>query len=105
ATPLALVLTELITNAVEHGYGDGRNGIITISAGRSNSNLNVVVEDDGMGVSLSKDDDMPKSSGSGLGTQIIKTFVTNDFGGDVSWSPLIDGGTRVAINLKLRAVE
>ena len=35
ATPLSLVLTELITNCVEHGFEGRKEGHVTISAGRS----------------------------------------------------------------------
>ena len=81
ATPLSLVLTELITNSVEHGFEGRKEGHITISVGRGGNNLNVVVEDDGTGLADEEHDGMARSSGSGLGTQIINTFVTNDFGG------------------------
>lgn len=45
---------------------------------------------------------MAKSSGSGLGTQLINTFVTNDFGGTVKWEQRREGGTRVLLDIKLR---
>lgn len=83
ATPLSLVLTELITNSVEHGFEGRKDGHITISVGRSGPNLNVVVEDDGSGLGSEEQGGLARSSGSGLGTQIINTFVTNDFGGSV----------------------
>lgn len=105
ATPLSLVLTELITNAVEHGFEGRKEGHIRISVGRGGNNLNVVVEDDGSGLSTEEDHGMARSSGSGLGTQIINTFVTNDFGGTVRWEPRHEGGTRVILDMKLRAAQ
>ncbi len=105
ATPLSLVLTELITNSVEHGFVGRTEGTITVSVGRSGSNLNVVVEDDGSGISAEEDHGMARSSGSGLGTQIINTFVTNDFGGSVRWEPRREGGTRVVLDIRLRAAQ
>ena len=105
ATPLSLVLTELITNSVEHGFEGRTQGHITISVGRSGSNLNVVVEDDGTGLGSESQGGMAKSSGSGLGTQIINTFVTNDFGGTVKWEPRRGGGTRVVLDMTLRAAQ
>ena len=68
ATPLSLVLTELITNCVEHGFEGRKEGHITISAGRSGNSLNVVVEDDGSGLANEEHDGLARSSGSGLGT-------------------------------------
>ena len=105
ATPLSLVLTELITNSVEHGFEGRKDGRITISVGRGGNNLNVVVEDDGTGLANEEHDGMARSSGSGLGTQIINTFVTNDFGGTVRWEPRHGGGTRVVLDMKLRAAQ
>ncbi|MGO3886279.1 MAG: sensor histidine kinase, partial [Mycetocola sp.] len=49
ATPLALALTELVTNAVEHGLA-GREGEVEISAERTEDMLTVVVRDDGVGL-------------------------------------------------------
>lgn len=103
ATPLSLVLTELITNAVEHGYEGRKEGHITVSVGREGKCLNVVVEDDGNGMDQEESNGMAKASGSGLGTQIINTFVTNDFGGNVRWEHGRDGGTRVILDMTLRA--
>ncbi|WP_289094336.1 sensor histidine kinase [uncultured Bifidobacterium sp.] len=105
ATPLSLVLTELITNAIEHGFEGRREGHITVSVGRSGNNLNVVVEDDGVGLEHEEDNGMARSSGSGLGTQIINTFVKNDFGGTVRWESRREGGTRVILDMKLRAAK
>ncbi|KFF31085.1 sensor histidine kinase [Bifidobacterium bombi] len=105
ATPLSLVLTELITNAVEHGFESRKDGNITISVGRSGKHLNVVVEDDGSGIDTEEQGGQARSSGSGLGTQIINTFVTNDFGGTVRWEPSREGGTRVILDMKLRAAQ
>ena len=105
ATPLSLVLTELINNALEHGFAGRKEGHITISVGRGGNNLNVVVEDDGNGYHTESHDGMARTSGSGLGTQIINTFVTNDFGGSVRWEPRREGGTRVVLNIKLRAAQ
>ena len=103
ATPLSLVLTELITNAVEHGFAGRNTGHIVISVGRGGNNLNVVVEDDGSGLDAEEANGLARSSGSGLGTQIINTFVTNDFGGTIRWQPGREGGTRVVMDMKLRA--
>jgi two-component sensor histidine kinase len=105
ATPLSLVLTELVTNAVEHGFEGREQGKIIISVGRGGNNLSVVVEDDGNGYSSESAGGLARTSGSGLGTQIINTFVTNDFGGSVRWEPRREGGTRVVLNMKLRAAQ
>lgn len=105
ATPLSLVLTELITNSIEHGFEGRKQGTISVAAARSGKKLAVTVEDDGVGLGSEEHDGLARSSGSGLGTQIINTFVTNDFGGSVQWLPRKNGGTRVVLDLKLRAAQ
>ncbi|MGO3233407.1 MAG: sensor histidine kinase, partial [Microbacterium sp.] len=49
ATPLALALTEVVTNAVEHGLA-GKEGTVTIDAARTDDNLHVSVRDSGHGL-------------------------------------------------------
>ncbi|MDK8081058.1 sensor histidine kinase [Alloscardovia omnicolens] len=107
ATPLSLILTELVTNCVEHGYENLQSGHINISIGRAGNSLDIVIEDDGEGIDAEADADMmsAKSSGSGLGTQIVNTFVKNDFNGSIRWLPGRDGGTRIEMKMVLRATE
>jgi two-component sensor histidine kinase len=105
ATPLSLVLTELVTNAVEHGFEGIKEGHIVISVGRGGNNLNVVVEDDGLGLDDDPDHAQARTHGTGLGTQIINTFVQSDFGGTVKWESRRERGTRVILNIKLRAAQ
>ena len=53
ATPLALIVNELVTNAVKHAFPDGGGGTITISLKKNGvEKLEAVVEDDGVGVEL-----------------------------------------------------
>ncbi|WP_129338705.1 sensor histidine kinase [Cellulomonas endophytica] len=95
ATALALVLTELVTNAVEHGFEGRALGAVTITAEREDDRLHVEVADDGAG--------LPEGgAGSGLGTQIVSTLVVNELRGSISWQPRPDGGTLVAMDCVLR---
>jgi two-component sensor histidine kinase len=103
ATPLALVLTELVTNAVEHGFVGRTVGTINIGVERENSALRVVVADDGVG--LSQNGEGGGGPGSGLGTQIVRTLVTNELGGTIEWSTREGGGTQVELQLVLRVAD
>lgn len=103
ATPLSLVLSELVTNAVEHGFEGRKKGHISVSAARWGNTINIFVEDDGSGIPASAADGT--SEPSGLGTQLITTFVRSDFGGKVTWKPGEKGGTRVEISITLRAAN
>lgn len=96
ATPLALVLTELVTNAVEHGLAAG-GGTVTIEATRSGRQLHAVVRDDGAG--------LPEgfvAGKDGLGTQIVKALVGGEMRGRIVWSSPPGGGTAVSVDVTLR---
>ena len=97
ATPLALVLTELVTNAVEHGLA-GREGEVSIDAQRSDETLTVVVRDTGAGLPEGK-------VGSGLGTQIVRTLIQGELGGTIDWHTMMGSGTEVTIEIPLRFMQ
>lgn len=93
ATPLALALTELVTNAVEHGLAD-RDGEVEISALRHDDLLSVQVRDNGVG--------LPEGQvGAGLGTQIVRTLIQGELGGTIDWHTLEGEGTEVTIDIPL----
>jgi two-component sensor histidine kinase len=93
ATPLALALTELVTNAVEHGLA-GREGNVEIIADRTPETLSVVVRDNGSGLPEGK-------VGSGLGTQIVRTLIQGELSGTIDWHTLMGSGTEVTIEIPL----
>ena len=94
ATPLALALTELVTNAVEHGLA-GRDGRVEVLADRSDTRLVVKIVDDGVGLPEGK-------VGSGLGTQIVRTLIQGELGGTIDWHTMMGSGTEVTIEIPLR---
>lgn len=97
ATPLALALTEVVTNAVEHGLA-GREGEVIIDAGRTDTELRVLVTDTGAG--------LPGGAvGDGLGTQIVRTLIQGELGGSISWGAREGGGTTVTIAIPLRWIS
>ncbi len=101
ATPLALVLTELVTNAVEHGFEKRDNGIVEIGVQREGSRMRITVSDDGVGMPNKGIPKAGKAAKSGLGTQIVTTLVTNELGGSIRWEPRESGGTRVVLDVVL----
>ncbi|QIK84149.1 sensor histidine kinase [Sanguibacter sp. HDW7] len=96
ATPLALVLTELVTNAVEHGFPDRATGNVRITTTREGHDLTVHIVDDGIGLSPDH------GPGSGLGTQIVRTLVQNELHGSIEWDGNPTGGTDVTVRVVLR---
>jgi two-component sensor histidine kinase len=97
ASPLALVLTELVTNAVEHGLR-GRGGTVTVSAGRRGSSLKASVRDDGEGLPPGFD-----PAKAGLGMQIVQALVSGDMRGRITWDAVPSGGTLVTVDVRLRS--
>jgi two-component sensor histidine kinase len=97
ATLLAIVLTELVTNAVEHGLAPKGGGTVWIQADRADGRLTVTVSDDGVGL-----DGTDPSTSEGLGTQIVRTFVTGELRGAIEWRPRPGGGTQAVVEANLR---
>ncbi len=94
ATPLSLALTELVTNAVEHGLA-GRTGTVVITANRTDDGLTVSVRDNGVGLPEGK-------VGAGLGTQIVRTLIEGELGGHIDWHTMSGEGTNVTIAVPFR---
>ncbi|WP_432521346.1 sensor histidine kinase [Kineococcus sp. SYSU DK006] len=98
ATALALVLTELVTNAVEHGFGPGRGGSVVVKVEHtSDDRIEVVVSDDGVGLPA----DFQVGS-SGLGTQIVRSLVQGELRGRMAFGSSPSGGTEVHLDLRVR---
>jgi two-component sensor histidine kinase len=93
ATPLAVALTEIVTNAVEHGLAN-RSGVVLVNAVRNPKRLNIDVSDNGEGL---KNGEL----GVGLGTQIIRTLIEGELRGTIKWFSPREGGTKVSISLPL----
>ncbi|MBE0448176.1 MAG: histidine kinase N-terminal domain-containing protein [Actinobacteria bacterium] len=93
ATALALILTELVQNAIEHAFGDRKTGKITIMLKRRGNMLIMIVSDNGIGLP----NDFDVSRNSNLGLQIVHTLVSDELGG--SWEMKSSGGTRVAVRV------
>ena len=97
ATPLALVLSELLQNAVEHAFPD-RGGEVLVTLERRDASLYVEVRDDGVGVPT----EWSVASSSNLGLRIASTLVESELGGTLEVEPAGDGpGTRCETLLPL----
>ena len=97
ATPLALVLSELLQNSVEHAFV-GRGGVVTVDLERRTASLHVTVRDDGRGV----DEGWRLERDARLGLQIASTLVESELGGTLTVSRPPEGpGTRCEAVLPL----
>lgn len=98
AMPLVMVLTELIQNAVEHGFADGADGEVVIDADRSTRRLLVTVRDDGVGLP----DGFDLRAVERLGLQIVNTLVQIELGGTLALTSRPEGGTQAVLTVPLR---
>lgn len=101
ATPLVMVLTELVQNAVEHAFDPGVHGTVTVRADRSARMLDVVVHDEGKG--LPEGFDLEGSDR--LGLQIVRTLVAAELGGSIELSAADGGGTQARLRLPFGRVS
>lgn len=95
ATSLALILTELIQNAVEHAFASRKTGKIIIGLERRGKTLTMTVSDDGIGLP----DEFNIPNNSNLGLQIVHTLVSDELDG--SWGMQSNGGTKVTIKVPI----
>jgi two-component sensor histidine kinase len=94
ATPLAMALTELVHNAVEHGYGEGRPGIVRVVVDEdAEARLRVRVEDDGRGLP----EGFSIEGSDRLGLQIVRTLVEGELAGTLTLASSDAGGTVATI--------
>ncbi|MDQ3044477.1 MAG: GAF domain-containing protein, partial [Chloroflexota bacterium] len=80
ATSLALLINELVSNAISHGFRERSHGNIWMRAWRSKSNACIEVKNDGQPVP----EDFVPAEGRGLGMRIIQRLVTSDLRGEFS---------------------
>ena len=107
-TTLAIVLNELVQNAVDHGFGGGaprapdgaagrgRNRIV-VRIGREGSELRMSVTDNGTGMP-----DGPLQEG--LGLTLVRTLVEHDLGGNLVHRSA-PGGTTVELTAPIPATN
>jgi two-component sensor histidine kinase len=97
ATPLAMVLTELLQNALQHGFPPAADdqGMVEVIVVRDAERLRVTVADNGVGLP----DGFDLDSATGLGLQIVRTLVVSELGGRLRIVPRPDGGTEAIADL------
>jgi two-component sensor histidine kinase len=98
ATSLAMVLTELLQNALEHGLA-GRDGKVTVVASRDRDRLEVYVRDDGGGLPA----EFALERSSRLGLQIVRTLVAGELGGTIELRAGEGGGAEAVLGVPLHA--
>ncbi len=95
ATPLALILTELIQNSLEHGLNESGNRL-EVAVVRRDSQLRVSVTDNGAGISP----DFDPLKDSSLGLEIVRTLTSNELSGVLKFER-VNPGTKAEIEFNL----
>ena len=95
ATPLALVLTELIHNALEHGLG-ASGDLVELRINRQAASMTITVTDNGAGIP----NDFSLELNTNLGLQIVQTLTKNELAGKIEFIKQ-NIGTQVQISFPL----
>jgi two-component sensor histidine kinase len=107
ATPLVMVLNELLLNAVEHGF-EASNGVVVngdaevvVHVTRHKRELHVTVADNGRGLP----EDFSPQTNKRLGLQIIRTLTTGELRGTIDIRNREGGGTEAVLFVPLAKRE
>jgi two-component system, sensor histidine kinase PdtaS len=105
ATPLAVVLNELLQNVVDHAYADaddgdhdGAPGQVLLELDNDGQELRVRVSDDGVGLP----EGFSVDASTGLGVSIVRTLVTSELAGTIDFGPGPGDGAGPGTTVDLR---
>jgi two-component sensor histidine kinase len=93
ATPLGLIVNEVVANAFKHAFSDGRTGVITIRLASANGQGELTVEDNGVGFD-------PEAPAKGIGRRLIGAL-TAQLNGKSSFSAAPGGGAKFVLKFPL----
>ncbi|HEX8664106.1 MAG TPA: sensor histidine kinase, partial [Beijerinckiaceae bacterium] len=91
AAALALLVNELVTNALRHAFPDGRKGRVSISARRSEGAARLTVEDDGVGLAAAA-----AASGEGFGRTLAE-MLARQLKAELRWEDAAPGTRAVLV--------
>ncbi len=81
AIPCGLLINELLMNSIQHGFPDGRDGTISVTLGVKGNMINLMVQDDGVGVADLASMRPPRS----IGFTLVENLAAQ-LGGSVSFT-------------------
>ncbi len=94
ATPLAVVLNELMQNAVDHAFPEGtRDARVDVMLGRDDGHVEIEVRDNGAGLP----EQFTLDGSRGLGLSIVQALVTSELQGSIEMHD--QGGTSVRVRV------
>ena len=95
AVPLALIVTEAVTNSVKYAFPGGRSGHVSVNLTEQEGAMDLVISDDGVGIPVGKSE-TESGTRDGIGLQLIRGFA-RQLGGSLSVQQ--GPGTRYAVRL------
>lgn len=98
AVPVALVVNELLTNALKHAFPPGLAGLVRVEAARHGKQISVRVSDDGRGLPA----DSPLSAGGSLGFSLV-SLLTQQLNASMVWPQPGQPGATFVLTLPLTA--
>lgn len=98
ATLLAIVINEIVVNAVRHGLAGRTAGEINITLRVDAGQVVLSIADDGCGLPAGLDLEKAK----GLGLSLLRTLVGTDLGGQLVMTNQPDGGAIVTVTFPFR---
>ena len=94
AVPVALVVNELLINALKHGFGKDGQGTVAVSAGRQDQRIFVTVADTGLGMPVGFD----LHSATSLGLRLV-TLLTEQLQATMRWPIVGQAGAVFTLQL------
>ena len=99
AVPLALIVTEIISNSVKYAFPGGRAGSISVQLTEAGTMLDLVVSDDGVGIDTA---DRASREREGIGLRLVRGF-TRQLGATLEVAH--GNGTRYGLRLSRRTLN
>lgn len=95
ATAFALIIHEALSNALQHGFRDGRLGTINVALDSTDDRHGVTISDDGAG--------FDPQTRRGIGDTLIKTLAVQ-LAAEIDWRSSLGGGTVFSLRFAAQAV-
>ena len=99
ATPLSLIITELVANAIEHGLTT-KGSKVDVIFSRTGSSCVIKIEDDGVGLPTG----FSLKDSANLGLQIVRTLTESELKGTLEISSS-EKGTTALLRFEIREIK
>jgi PAS domain S-box-containing protein len=97
ASPLGLIINELISNSLKYAFSNDSNGVISVSMKKIDNELSLIVSDDGVGMP----EDLDWRNSDTLGLKLIRSLVESQLDGSIEMESI--NGTKFIINFNIEA--